>query len=53
MSQLYDRIGIGYDTTRRPDPVIAERLGRHLAQDRSGNYLDIACGTENYTLTLA
>ena len=53
MSQLYDRIGIGYDTTRRPDPVIAERLGRHLAQDRSGNYLDIACGTGNYTSTLA
>jgi len=28
-------------------------LGRHLAQDRSGNYLDIACGTGNYTSTLA
>ena len=53
MSQLYDRIGIGYDTTQRPDPVISERLGRHLTQDRSGNYLDIACGTRNYTSTLA
>ena len=28
-------------------------MGRHLAQDRSGNYLDIACGTGNYTSTLA
>ena len=53
MAQLYDRIGIGYDTTRRPDPVIAERLGHHLAQDISGNFLDIACGTANYTSRLA
>jgi len=53
MARLYDRIGIGYDTTRRPDPLIAERLGHHVAQDNSGSYLDIACGTGNYTSTLA
>ena len=53
MARLYDRIGIGYDTTRRPDPLIAERLGHHVAQDSSGSYLDIACGTGNYTSTLA
>ena len=28
-------------------------MGRHLAQNRSGNYLDIACGTGNYTAILA
>ena len=53
MAQLYDRIGSGYDVTRRPDPIIAGRLGHHLALETDGNYLDIACGTGNYTFTLA
>ena len=39
MGQLYDRIGIGYDTTRRPHPVIAERLGHHLELKSPGRYL--------------
>ena len=53
IAQLYDRIGGGYDVTRRPDPIIAGRLGDHLALETPGNYLDIACGTGNYTLTPA
>ena len=53
MAQLYDRIGGGYDVTRRADPIIAGRLAHHLALGSSGNYLDIACGTGNYTSTLA
>ena len=53
MAQLYDRIGSGYDVTRRPDPIIAGRLGHHLALETDGNYLDIACGTGNYTFILA
>ncbi len=53
MAQLYDRIGGGYDVTRRPDPIIAGRLGHHLAVESHGNYLDIGCGTGNYTSILA
>ena len=50
---LYDRIGIGYDTTRRPDPYIVGRLAWHLELAPGGRYLDIACGTGNYTCALA
>ena len=53
MAQLYGRIDGGYDVTRRPDSVIAGRLGHHMSLESSGNYLDIACGTGNYTSTLA
>lgn len=50
---LYDRIGDGYDLTRRADPYITERLGRLLAIQPGRVYLDIACGTGNYTTALA
>jgi ubiquinone/menaquinone biosynthesis C-methylase UbiE len=48
----YDTIGIGYDTTRRPDRRIAQRLFELLDPVRNGNYADIACGTGNYTQAL-
>ncbi len=48
----YDRIGIGYDTTRRPEPQIVERLHALLSPIPEGQYLDIACGTGNYTRCL-
>jgi ubiquinone/menaquinone biosynthesis C-methylase UbiE len=48
----YDTIGIGYDTTRRPDPRIARRLFELLEPTRNKTYLDIACGTGNYTHAL-
>jgi SAM-dependent methyltransferase len=48
----YDRIGIGYDTTRRADPRIAERLLALLTPTSGGLYLDIGCGTGNYTHAL-
>jgi len=50
---LYDEIGKGYDTTRRADPYIAERLAHLLNVERDGRYLDIACGTGNYTVALS
>ena len=50
---LYDNIGIGYDATRRPDPYIASRLAHHLRLRSGSPYLDIACGTGNYTAALA
>ena len=53
----YDRIGLGYDATRRADPYIAERLAHHLSLGKSDgdslNYLDLACGTGNYTTALS
>jgi len=45
----YDAIGIGYDTTRRADPRIAERIFALLEPGPEGRYLDVACGTGNYT----
>jgi ubiquinone/menaquinone biosynthesis C-methylase UbiE len=50
---LYDTIGTGYDTTRRADPFIAERLAHYLRIAPEGRYLDLACGTGNYTIVLA
>src|SRR5262245_34389856 len=50
---LYDRIGEGYDATRRADPHIAGRLAAHLGVSPEGRYLDVACGTGNYTAALA
>jgi ubiquinone/menaquinone biosynthesis C-methylase UbiE len=50
---LYDRLGVNYDVTRRADPYIADRLAHHLITQAPGQYLDIACGTGNYTEALA
>ncbi len=50
---LYDEIGKGYDITRRADPYIAGRLAHHLKLNPSGRFLDIACGTGNYTVALS
>ena len=43
---LYDRIGIGYATTRRPDPRIAARVNDALGD--AGTVLNIGAGTGNY-----
>lgn len=50
---LYDSIGAGYDSTRRADPYLAARLTHHLALVPDGHYLDLACGTGNYTTVMA
>lgn len=50
---LYDRIGLDYDTTRKADPEIVARLLEYLKPDPAGRYLDVACGTGNYTIALA
>jgi ubiquinone/menaquinone biosynthesis C-methylase UbiE len=50
---LYDRIGAGYDATRRADPAIVATLARLLGLSSAGNYLDLACGTGHYTAALA
>ena len=50
---LYEQIGQGYDITRRADPYIADRLTHHLHVNPIASYLDVACGTGNYTVALA
>jgi SAM-dependent methyltransferase len=52
-TRLYDTIGRAYDTTRRADPRIAERLPRFLEVRGDGVYLDLGCGTGNYTVALS
>lgn len=53
MERLYDRIGRDYDTTRRADPWIAGRLAQLLGLRPGARFLDVGCGTGNYTLALA
>jgi len=50
---LYDRIGAGYDTTRRADPGLVKRLLDLLDVPSGSRCLDVACGTGNYTIALA
>ena len=49
MRQEYDRIGISYNETRKADPYISERLIQLLDPEKDKLYLDIGCGTGNYT----
>ncbi len=49
---LYDHIGDHYDTTRAADEDIVARLARHLNVKPKARYLDIGCGTGNYTIAL-
>jgi ubiquinone/menaquinone biosynthesis C-methylase UbiE len=54
MSQaLYELIGQGYDQTRKADTHVTERLLHHLQLQPGERYLDVGCGTGNYTATLA
>jgi len=50
---LYDKIGTGYNNTRQPDPYISEKLFQLLSPQTNKVYLDIGCGTGNYTIQFA
>jgi ubiquinone/menaquinone biosynthesis C-methylase UbiE len=52
-SPIYDRIGIGYDRTRRADPRLATEIARLLHVLHPDPVLDIGCGTGNYTIAVA
>ena len=52
MTAVYDKIGAGYDRQRRADPAIAETLALALRAPSGGPYLDLACGSGNYTSRL-
>jgi SAM-dependent methyltransferase len=47
---LYDKIGSGYDINRKADPYITRRLLFHLHPVLRRMYLDLACGSGNYTI---
>ncbi|WP_299549084.1 class I SAM-dependent methyltransferase [Seonamhaeicola sp.] len=49
MNTKYDKIGLDYNDTRKPDPYLVERMLFHLQPEKDGLYLDIGCGTGNYT----
>jgi SAM-dependent methyltransferase len=49
---LYDKIGRTYDTTRKADPSITRCLARLLNLQPGASYLDVGCGTGNYTVAL-
>lgn len=48
----YDEIGLDYNSTRTADPWLTERLRCHLKPKPQCTYLDIGCGTGNYTIAL-
>jgi SAM-dependent methyltransferase len=50
---IYNRIGNDYNGTRCADAFITSRLIALLAPNPDGLYLDIGCGTGNYTIALA
>lgn len=49
---LYDRIGIGYDTTRCADPYLLSRLLHFLRPVPDRWHLDVGCGSANYTIAM-
>ncbi len=49
---LYDRIGVGYDTTRQADPYLLSRILHHLGPKSDARYLDVGSGTGNYTIAM-
>ena len=52
MEAKYDKIGKNYNLTRKADTLLTENLLRYLAPEEHGIYLDVGCGTGNYTIEL-
>ena len=53
MLTKYDNIGTGYNSTRKADPYLTEKLFSLLRPQRNKMYLDVGCGTGNYACALA
>ena len=53
MQALYDAIGTTYTKSRQADPAIVQALSQSLGLLPSRAYLDLACGTGNYTVALS
>lgn len=52
MAEKYDSIGKEYNATRKADPYITNRIVHFLKPEATGVYLDLGCGTGNYTIAL-
>ncbi|WP_179319379.1 class I SAM-dependent methyltransferase [Winogradskyella helgolandensis] len=52
MSTKNNQIGINYNQPLQADPYLTEQLIKHLNPKKEGLYLDIGCGTGNYTNAL-
>src|SRR5438045_1089469 len=50
---IYNSIGLTYNSTRRADPYLLERMYSLLSPQKDKQYLDVGCGTGNYTIALA
>lgn len=49
----YDKIGVDYDSTRRADNYLAQRMFDLInSEQKESLYLDLGCGTGNYTSIL-
>ena len=52
MNAKYDRIGDNYNSTRKADPYLSQQILTLLTPQVNAKYLDIGCGTGNYTIAL-
>lgn len=50
---LYNKIGVEYNETRCADVFLTTRFQHFLSPIEDENYLDVGCGTGNYTCALA
>jgi len=53
IQEKYDTIGENYNLTRQADPYLVERMHDWMNLETDQLYLDIGCGTGNYTNALA
>lgn len=53
MQPLYNSIGEKYTITRSADPSITSTLAQFVELNNGYRFLDVACGTGNYTAALA
>ncbi|WP_062054551.1 class I SAM-dependent methyltransferase [Aquimarina longa] len=53
MLEKYDTIGVHYNSTRKADPYLFTKLQAFLNPLSDKTYLDIGCGTGNYTSAFA
>jgi len=51
--EKYDQIGVGYNQTRKADHYLLGRMIHFLDTKPGGVYLDIGCGTGNYTIAFS
>lgn len=49
---IYNKIGLDYDATRKADPYLTRKIIELLQPKIGHTYLDLGCGTGNYTNSL-